>query len=213
MWLQGDAGRVVFLCHGLGGSGQGNTARAVTPALLAEGIGVCRFDFSARTLAGAVDELRRIVDTVAPQRFGLFGSSFGGAVATLFAAERTPAGLFLKSPLVDLRALCRTLLGAGGLARWEREGTVSFPTEAGPVELPWGFYADAPDVAAAAARVRAPIAIVHGDADRTVPLEDSRRLPGTLHVLPGVGHRFPEPGALERVARLAAEFFRVELRP
>lgn len=83
----------------------------------------------------------------------------------------------------------------------------------GAVAMPREFCADAAqwDVGAAAKSIRAPIETVHGDADRTVPLDHARAFPGTLHVLPGVGHRFLEPGAMERVAALAADFFRRNL--
>lgn len=65
-------------------------------------------------------------------------------------------------------------------------------------------------------RVTAPTLLIVGGADRQV-LELNRlaveRLRGErrLAVVPGAGHLFEEPGALEEVARLATEWFREHL--
>jgi putative phosphoribosyl transferase len=71
-----------------------------------------------------------------------------------------------------------------------------------------------PDLAGPALRrVRAPTLLIVGGRDEVV-LELNRRalelLPGEkeLVVVPGATHLFEEPGALEAVARLAAEWFR-----
>lgn len=76
-----------------------------------------------------------------------------------------------------------------------------------------------PDLAGAAlGRVRAPTLLVVGGEDRAVLglNEDAmRRLggPARVHVLPGATHLFEEPGALDEVAALAADWFRRRLRP
>lgn len=74
-----------------------------------------------------------------------------------------------------------------------------------------------PDLAGdALARVRAPVLLIVGGDDRTV-LELNRdalkRIPAekSLRIIPFATHLFPEPGALEEVARLAGEWFRRHL--
>jgi dienelactone hydrolase len=71
-----------------------------------------------------------------------------------------------------------------------------------------------PDLAGAALHhVQAPTLLVVGGADQQV-LELNRaamvrlRCPAELRVVPGATHLFPEPGALEEVARHAASWFR-----
>jgi pimeloyl-ACP methyl ester carboxylesterase len=70
-----------------------------------------------------------------------------------------------------------------------------------------------PDLAAAALdRVSAPTLLIVGGEDREVlelNRDAARRLGGEsrVEVVPGAGHLFEEPGALERVADLAAEWF------
>ena len=70
-----------------------------------------------------------------------------------------------------------------------------------------------PDLAGAALReVRAPTLLIVGGADAGV-IDLNRdafaqlRCPATLEVIPGATHLFEEPGALERVARLARRWF------
>jgi putative phosphoribosyl transferase len=76
-----------------------------------------------------------------------------------------------------------------------------------------------PDLAAAAlAAVKAPTLLLVGGRDVEV-LELNRRAqramtaPAEVVVVPGATHLFEEPGALEKVAGLAADFLREQLAP
>jgi pimeloyl-ACP methyl ester carboxylesterase len=65
--------------------------------------------------------------------------------------------------------------------------------------------------------VKAPtLLIVGGDDHQVLSLnreaQRSLRAPNDLEVVPGATHLFEEPGALEEVARLAAEWFGTYLR-
>jgi putative phosphoribosyl transferase len=65
-------------------------------------------------------------------------------------------------------------------------------------------------------RVRAPTLLVVGGRDRTVLARNRAALeglagPARLEVVAGASHLFPEPGALERVAELAAAWFLAHL--
>ena len=74
-----------------------------------------------------------------------------------------------------------------------------------------------PDLAGEAlGRVQAPTLLIVGGRDAPVLLlnRDARFLLGRssrLEVIPGAGHLFEEPGALEQAARLAAEWFAAHL--
>jgi putative phosphoribosyl transferase len=74
-----------------------------------------------------------------------------------------------------------------------------------------------PDLAGPAlGSVRAPtLLIVGGRDDVVIPLNEraleALRCEKTLEVVPGATHLFEEPGALERVAELAAAWFRHHL--
>ncbi len=67
------------------------------------------------------------------------------------------------------------------------------------------------------ATVRAPTLLIVGGADHAViPLNEQARdrmaCEVRIEIVPGATHLFEEPGTLERVARLAAEWFRRHLR-
>ena len=76
-----------------------------------------------------------------------------------------------------------------------------------------------PDLAGnALRRVKAPTLLIVGENDEPViglneealDLLDCEK---SLSIVPGAGHLFEEPGALEEVARLAADWFLENLRP
>src|SRR5690606_11261982 len=76
-----------------------------------------------------------------------------------------------------------------------------------------------PDLAGEAlSRVRAPTPLIVGGADHDV-LELNRRAADQLtvmhriEVVPGAGHLFEEPGALDEVARLAGAWFTERFAP
>jgi putative phosphoribosyl transferase len=75
-----------------------------------------------------------------------------------------------------------------------------------------------PDLAGAALeRVRCPTLLIVGERDEVV-IELNRQAmakmpaPVELEIVPGATHLFPEPGALERVAELARDWFARHLR-
>jgi len=76
-----------------------------------------------------------------------------------------------------------------------------------------------PDLAGEAlAHVTAPTLLIVGESDKKVLLLNEKahaqlRCEKTLAVIPRATHLFQEPGALEEVARLAAEWFRKHLQP
>jgi len=75
-----------------------------------------------------------------------------------------------------------------------------------------------PDLAEDLPSVRAPTLLIVGGADDAVIAmnrEAMDRMPGEvdLQIVPGATHLFEEPGALEEVARLAAEWFARHLKP
>jgi putative phosphoribosyl transferase len=76
-----------------------------------------------------------------------------------------------------------------------------------------------PDLAGnALPRVRAPTLLFVGELDRTViemnqEAYESLACEKQMTIIPGAGHVFDEPGTLDQVARLAADWFERHLRP
>ena len=112
----------------------------------------------------------------AAQDVVLFGSSLGAAVALELAAQVTPARVVLEAPFLSVRAMARE--------------TVAF--------LPLFVVPDWHDNLATLQRVRVPVAIFHGTADRVVPFEHGRALAASseaasFHAVDGAGHHVLSP--------------------
>lgn len=145
-----------------------------------------RFDVHllARRLAGATDWLGQEAET-AGLPIGYFGASTGAAAALLAAGTGEARG---DSSHTRIAAV----VSRGGR-----------PDLVGPV-LP---------------AVQAPTLLIVGGNDEVVldlnraALEQLGSIEKKLTVVPGAGHLFEEPGALEEVARLATAWFLRHLRP
>ncbi|MFI6576466.1 dienelactone hydrolase family protein [Nocardiopsis sp. NPDC050513] len=187
---EAPAGVVVF-AHGTGSSRHSPRNRLVASVLQESGFATLLFDL----LTEAEERIDRIT---AEQRFDidLLTGRLSGAVAWLGGREETrelPVGLFGAST------------GAAAALRTAAD----HPDLVGSVVSRGGR----PDLAGAAlTRVRAPVLLVVGGADRQVlALNEiaARRLggPHEVHVVPYATHLFEEPGTLDQVADAAADWF------
>ncbi len=162
----------------------------------------------------------------------LNAAGFGTLLLDLFTAEEDLIDARTAQLRFDIGLLTRRLIGAiDWLATsWERDlplglfgaSTGAAGALAAAVERPGQVRAvvsrgGRPDLAAEALdRVTAPVLLIVGGLDTTV-LELNRdaaaRLaaPHEVGVVPGATHLFEEPGALERVADLAAAWFQRHL--
>jgi putative phosphoribosyl transferase len=188
--LPGDAPGVVLFAHGSGSSRHSARNQFVASTLNDGGIGTLLMDL----LTPDEEQLDRVT---AELRFniGLLGRRLIGAVDWLRRgpAARLPIGLFGAS----------TGAAAALIAAAERPDDVAAVVSRG----------GRPDLAGEAlARVRAPTLLVVGALD-TVVIELNRQaleaLPSEKELVsvPGATHLFPEPGTLEQVAGLAADWF------
>ena len=116
------------------------------------------------------------------KRLGLLGSSFGGAVA-IAVAGKYPADisvLALKAPVSDMKGLLeRKFGGEAGIRKWRDFGVMDYASSSGDRHpLAYGCYEDSlkHDFYKYASRIEAPTLIVHGAADISVPVQQSRRL-------------------------------------
>jgi pimeloyl-ACP methyl ester carboxylesterase len=232
--------RLVVLCHGFLSHKNSGTNQALTAALLSCGIATFRFDFFGH--AESEGPLERVTVTIALEqalaaldlvrgkdfrRLGLIGSSFGGLVALLAAAEcgrrhRPLACLGLKCPVADFPEQLELELGLDGMAQWKATDTVpDFRGGPGRIKLDYAFYTDSARHSGytAAKAITAPTVIVQGDKDELIPLHQCRGLMDALQtdkrleLLPGADHRFTKPEDFERMIRLLAEWMMRYLPP
>jgi len=162
-----------------------------------------------------------------PDEFGVWGSSAGGHLVALLGTSGDVSSFDTgENTQVSSRvqAVCdyygpsdfRTMGTAPGFERHARDDS---PESA----LLGGTPDKKPETAKAASPVThvtpddPPFLIVHGDQDRTVPLDQSRRMDAALHtagveteliILPGAGHGGPAFSSPEMTAKVAAFFDR-----
>lgn len=231
---------IAVLCHGFLSHKNSTSNQALAMLLMERGIATCRFDcyghgdsdgpFATLTTTIGIAQTLSVLEYVASRgyrRLALIGSSFGGLLSILAAAEWTQAHeaepatipplacLALKCPVVDFAEELRLELGEQGLQEWKRTGSIP-DLHGGPTRVPlnYRFYEDCLRQVAydPARRITAPTLIVQGDQDEYVPLHQSQRLfealpgPKRLEILPGADHRFTKPTDFQRMLTLLTDW-------
>ena len=111
--------------------------------------------------------------SIAEQRIVLYGESLGSGVAVAMATEHDVAGLVLESPYSSIADVAHSRYWFA-LAKW--------------------LLRDRFDSVARIGKVRAPILLLHGHADRTIPIRFAEKLydaapePKEAHFYPDGGH-------------------------
>ncbi len=185
-WYVPGPGEVTWLWfHGNGGN---ISHRLDEVALFHHRLGVNQFVFDYRgygrsegkpTERGTYRDARAALaylkgrGDVDPGKIVYFGRSLGTAVAVELATADEPLGLVLVAPFTSVSNMAR----------------IAFPW-APFHRLIRGRY----DSLERISRVKAPVLILHGDADQTIPVAEGKRLfdaatgPKQFRLLPGAGH-------------------------
>ena len=183
---------IVLFAHGSGSSRHSPRNRAVARALQQEGLATLLIDLltpDEEMVDDATARLRFDIDLLAERLVGAT-DRLGEDPAT----HGLRVGYFGAS----------TGAGAALVAAAQRPNVVRAVVSRG----------GRPDLAGSAlSRVRVPTLLIVGGEDRPVIALNREALdriqsPKRLDIIPGATHLFEEPGALEEVARLAAEWFR-----
>lgn len=197
-WLYGDLGLppdpsgLVLFAHGSGSGRHSARNRLVARHLQQAGIGTLLFD-----LLTAEEEQVDVHTREYRFNIPLLTRRMEDAVAwvrTREALRHLPIGLFGASTGSAAALIAAAQLGTRVAALVSRGGRVDL---AGPAVLE---------------AVTAPTLLVVGGDDRSVRVLNEEafallRCAKELQVVPGASHLFEEPGALERVAELAASWF------
>ena len=171
--------------------------------------------FGRNTLSRELEDLRWMLDrTMAgewsggrpPAVTGLLGHSRGGGTSIITAAEHTGVAALVTWAAVSTFHRW----GEQHVEDWTTRGVTFVANARTGQEMPlyrslWDDLkanADRLDVAAAAAMVRVPWLIVHGDDDATVPVAEAHRLreagpSSALRVIVGSGHTFEAAHPME----------------
>ncbi len=221
--IPNEARGTVIICHGFKGFSRWGFFPHLADSIAKEGLRAIRFDFSgsgvgddgesfteeeafaANTFSRELEDLAA-VEAEASRRgwidapYGLIGHSRGGGTAILHAAGNRRVGA-----LVTLAAIAyvRRWSPAEERAWRERGFTEVVNTRTGQVlRLGTALLDDIDaatdgrlDIPSAAARMKAPWLIIHGDADSSVSVEDAHRLADAapdarLLIIEGASHTF-----------------------
>jgi len=222
----GEPAAVVVMAHGMLSGKNSPKHLALSRRLADRDIASLRFDFTSRyesegpieemTYTQGIEDLRSAVDcaraALGPLSMGLHGSSMGGAIVLLYAARHGGVDAITTIAAVGKPGpLWEKWLGAEGMAQWQQEGWTSFEDQ----RIPWNFYRDAlsKDAIAAAARLRCPLLVVHGDQDPVVPVGQAEAIhaaardPKRIVLVPGGGHRFDRPEEFDVMLREVSGWF------
>lgn len=218
LWHHGGGKRAVILCHGMESSKEGTKSVRLAHALAAAGCAALRFDFSYAgesdgefadlTVSGEVEDLAgawRFAAARTEGPIGVIGSSLGGTVALLFAAEEPSVAALATIAAVAYTGRFARALSAEQRETWRRDGIYEWQG----MRLRPHFLDDVErlDVPCAVKRIRCPLLVTHGTADTVVPSEDAEAIAAgasaavTLRLYDGADHRFSDPVLLDQLLR------------
>jgi dipeptidyl aminopeptidase/acylaminoacyl peptidase len=222
----------VLLLHGFTGSKhEAHRLFVLTARALAQlGVVVLRFDFRGSgdsagdfadmTIATELADARaawrflRRQPGVDRERMGVLGMSMGGLVAAyLLAAEPAVKAAVLWCPVGEPKRLLKMRMSPQAATDLRGRGVIDWG--GWPVGRAFVEDLQARDPFAALARSRAPVLILHGDADETVPVDESlpyvsARAPGGAaverEIIPGGSHTFATLDGVAQVVKRSAEW-------
>lgn len=200
-----------ILCHGMESTKNSEKLILLADALAERGILALRFDFSYVgessgsfadiTYSGEVADLRAAFALISRRTAGkvaIFGSSMGGSVALLFAAqEPAVAGVASLAAPVHPENFPKRVLSAAELQDWRDRGFTMYHGQR--LNLSLLNDLETIDIPAAARRITCPVLILHGDRDKVVPVEEAHELHACLRgakrlsIFSGADHRLSSP--------------------
>src|SRR6185295_9234506 len=177
-----------ILCHGMESAKNSEKLIFLARALAHRGVLALRFDFryvgessgkfADITYSGEVEDLQAAYDFMQDRHPGksvIFGSSMGGTVALLFAAQEPSV-----AAIVTLAAPGRPenfptrMLTPEQLQRWREQGHTIYNGKRLNISLLDDL--ERLNVPEAARRIRCPVLILHGETDEVVPVAEACEL-------------------------------------
>jgi len=220
------ANGAVILCHGMESNKDSDKLALLGRALAQRGVLVLRFDFryvgesSGKfediTYSGEVEDLKAAHALVRDRNAGkvaILGSSMGGTVALLFAAqEPTLAALVTVAAPIHPERFPTRILTPEQTAQWRAQGFTIYNGQRLNASLLHDL--ERLDVPQAARNITCPVLILHGEADEIVPVQEAHELYACLanskrlSILPGADHRLSDPAVMQRAIVEALDWLR-----
>lgn len=215
---------VVILCHGMDSNKNSDKLVYLGRVLAKCGILTLRFDFACVgestgkfediTYSGEVEDLRAACSFMRNRDAGkiaLIGSSMGGTVALLFAAEDPDiAAIVTIAAPAHPEAFPRRILSPEQLKQWRDRGFTFYNGRR--LNLTLLEDLDTIDVLQSARQIACPVLIIHGESDEVVPVEEAHELNACLSgkkkllVLKGTDHRLSDPLMMQQALTAAVDW-------
>ncbi|MFB6245812.1 MAG: alpha/beta hydrolase family protein [Candidatus Nanohaloarchaea archaeon] len=172
----------MFFCHGFGSDKEGSYERR-SNFFSEHGWNAVRFDFRGngdsdgkfieQDLSSRIRDLKAVLDRFKPQRYVLFGSSFGGKVALTHAAESDPEAVIGRSPVTynSIMDSFRSVVEEKGEFQHHPGATIDERFFDDLDRYSFGETAE---------KIECPVAIFHGSEDTTVHPGNSVEAAGEL---------------------------------
>ena len=217
----------VISCHGMLSSRNGTKMKYLSNLLADLDVPNLRFDFSGRgdsdgdvkelSYSNEVDDLRGAIEFMVSQgakRIALFGSSMGGSVAILTASRDERVVAISTIAAVAYPELLEDRYPQPN-HEWRNNGLLEL--EGATIGLNFLEDARIHNVVSAVAVIQAPMMIIHGIQDKTVPVCDAHDIASAannvfLNIVDGADHRFSNPLHMRPALKDVAEFMVRELR-
>jgi len=219
---------IIILAHGFGSNKDRNAYLALEKRFNGNGITVFRFDFHGHgesggkfeelTVSQAADDVLnaiRFIKNKGYHKIALVGCSFGGMASILAAAKsKDLMVLALKAPVSDYLGKITADLSHYPINEWKEKGFIYYTNTTGEKKkLNYSFFEDAENINGyqEAAKILIPTFIVHGDKDKNVPVEQSKKLVqiiknSKLEIIAGADHFFSKPDDFDKAHRLIVKF-------
>jgi pimeloyl-ACP methyl ester carboxylesterase len=214
----------VILCHGMDSNKDSEKLVSLSRGLAICGFLTLRFDFAYVgessekfediTYSGEVEDLRAACLFMRDHYsgdIGILGSSMGGTVALLFAAEDPGiAALVTIAAPIHPEAFPRRVLSGDALRKWRERGFTFYNGQR--LNLALLVDLETINVVESARKIACPVLIIHGDSDEVVPVEEAHELNGCISgkkkllILKGTDHRLSNPITMQQALTEATDW-------
>lgn len=225
---------IVILAHGFASNKDRKSYLDLEEKFNRRTISTFRFDFHGhgesegkfedlKVSQAAVDILSAIafLKNKGYRKIVLVGCSFGGMASILAAAKSNDVRvLALKAPVSDYLGKITADVSHCPLKEWKEKGFMYYTNKKGEkLKLNYSFFEDVEKVKTyeEAAKITIPTLIVHGDKDKNVPIQQSKKLAkiiknSKLEIIKGADHFFSKPEEFDKAHKLIVEFVVKQLK-
>ncbi len=218
---------VIIIAHGHHSTKDRKSYTTIQDILNKKNISTFRFDFYGHgesegkfenaTVSEAVDDILQAIAFLKSRGFkkiGLIGSSYGGLASIMAASKSNDLYvLALKSPVSNYEERERAVKPKEELDDWKRKGYTKYKEDNEEIKLNYIFFEDFKNNNGykAAPKIKAQTLIVHGDNDKSVPIEQSiktaKLIPnGELKIVKGADHRYTNSTYFEQMLHYISDF-------